>query len=146
MSRLALVALFVAGLAVPVAAQSSSALLGTLPAAGPAVADSAHRLFAPLRGDWAVTVVDHLADGTRHTGAGEWHFDWVLEGRAMQDVWISPNPSADLQATGVTLRRLERFWIRAADLVQRPAPQLTPAFSANQPGTATPRVAGISAR
>jgi DNA-binding MarR family transcriptional regulator len=26
----------------------------------------------------------------------------------------------DLQATGVTLRRLERFWIRASDLVQRP--------------------------
>ena len=28
----------------------------------------------------------------------------------------------DLQATSVTLRRLERFWIRAADLVQRPRP------------------------
>jgi DNA-binding MarR family transcriptional regulator len=28
----------------------------------------------------------------------------------------------DLQAAGVTLRRLERFWIRAADLVQRPRP------------------------
>ena len=26
----------------------------------------------------------------------------------------------DLQSAGVTLRRLERFWIRAADLVQRP--------------------------
>jgi len=26
----------------------------------------------------------------------------------------------DLQVAGVTLRRLERFWIRAADLVQRP--------------------------
>jgi len=26
----------------------------------------------------------------------------------------------DLQAAGVTLRRLEHFWIRAADLVQRP--------------------------
>ena len=26
----------------------------------------------------------------------------------------------DLQTAGVTLRRLERFWIRAADLVQRP--------------------------
>lgn len=90
MSRLALVPLAVACLATPVAAQSSSALLGTLPAAGPAVSDSAHLLFAPLRGDWAVTVVDHLADGTRHTGTGEWHFDWVLEGRAMQDVWISP--------------------------------------------------------
>ena len=28
----------------------------------------------------------------------------------------------DLQAAGVLLRRLERFWIRAADLVQRPQP------------------------
>jgi DNA-binding MarR family transcriptional regulator len=26
----------------------------------------------------------------------------------------------DLQSVGVTLRRLERFWIRASDLVQRP--------------------------
>jgi DNA-binding MarR family transcriptional regulator len=31
----------------------------------------------------------------------------------------------DLQTTGVTLRRLERFWIRAADLVQRTPPQFT---------------------
>jgi DNA-binding MarR family transcriptional regulator len=29
----------------------------------------------------------------------------------------------DLQNTSVTLRRLERFWIRAADLVQRAPPQ-----------------------
>jgi len=29
----------------------------------------------------------------------------------------------DLQGAGVTLRRLERFWIRAADLVQHPPPQ-----------------------
>jgi DNA-binding MarR family transcriptional regulator len=33
----------------------------------------------------------------------------------------------DLQNTSVTLRRLERFWIRAADLVQRTPPQ----FDAN---------------
>jgi DNA-binding MarR family transcriptional regulator len=34
----------------------------------------------------------------------------------------------DLQAAGVTLRRLERFWIRAADLVQR-SPTLAPVSS-----------------
>jgi len=34
----------------------------------------------------------------------------------------------DLQAAGVTLRRLERFWIRAADLVQR-SPRLAPVSS-----------------
>jgi DNA-binding MarR family transcriptional regulator len=54
--------------------------------------------------------------------------------------------SEDLQATGVTLRRLERFWIRAADLVQRPAPQFSAALPAHQPGTASTRAAGIPAR
>jgi len=32
----------------------------------------------------------------------------------------SPVGSEDLQAAAVTLRRLERFWIRAGDLIQRP--------------------------
>ena len=52
----------------------------------------------------------------------------------------------DLQATGVTLRRLERFWIRAADLVQRPAPQFAPALSTHPSGPVPPRSAAISVR
>ena len=52
----------------------------------------------------------------------------------------------DLQATGVTLRRLERFWIRAADLVQRPAPQFAPALSTPPSGAVPPRSATISVR
>ena len=28
--------------------------------------------------------------GTKHTERGEIHFGWVLEGRAIQDVWILP--------------------------------------------------------
>src|SRR5437660_12471071 len=39
----------------------------------------------------------------------------------------------DLQAVGVTLRRLERFWIRAADLVQRPQPLAADSSSPAQP-------------
>jgi DNA-binding MarR family transcriptional regulator len=39
----------------------------------------------------------------------------------------------DLQAAGVTLRRLERFWIRAADLVQRPRPLAPEASPPTQP-------------
>lgn len=35
----------------------------------------------------------------------------------------------DLQAAGLTLRRLERFWIRAADLVQRAPPVFAPAHT-----------------
>jgi hypothetical protein len=37
------------------------------------------------------------------------------------------------RAVGVTLRRLERFWIRAADLVQRPQPLAPGSSSPAQP-------------
>src|SRR4029079_9740751 len=113
MSRLALVAL-VACIAAPASAQSASALLATLPSAGPSVGDSAHLLYAPLRGDWEVTVVDHLPDGTRHTGTGEWHFDWVLEGRAMQDVWISPPRGEQRPAVGEA-SRVDRYGTTSRD-------------------------------
>ena len=39
----------------------------------------------------------------------------------------------DLQAARVTLRRLERFWIRAADLVQRPPLPAAVSSPATQP-------------
>jgi DNA-binding MarR family transcriptional regulator len=39
----------------------------------------------------------------------------------------------DLQTVGITLRRLERFWTRAADLVQRPQPLASGSSSPAQP-------------
>jgi hypothetical protein len=58
-------------------------------AAGPA-ADRAEkmRLYGWLIGNWTLDGVIHLDDGTPHRDKGEIHFDWVLEGRAIQDVWI----------------------------------------------------------
>lgn len=47
-------------------------------------------LYDPLLGSWAVDVIDHDTGGPPRTSTGEWHFAWVLEGRAIQDVWISP--------------------------------------------------------
>ena len=47
-------------------------------------------LYGWLIGDWTMEATVHLNDGTRHYGHGEIHFSWVLEGRAMQDVWILP--------------------------------------------------------
>jgi hypothetical protein len=47
-------------------------------------------LYAGLIGSWAVDVVDYDARGSRYTSTGEWHFAWVLEGRAVQDVFIVP--------------------------------------------------------
>jgi hypothetical protein len=51
----------------------------------------------------------------------------------------------DLQNTSVTLRRLERFWIRAADLVQRAPPQFD-ANVAEPPSPARTPTAKASAR
>ena len=47
-------------------------------------------LYGWLVGAWTMDAVVHLDDGTTHTGRGEIHFGWVLEGRAIQDVWILP--------------------------------------------------------
>jgi hypothetical protein len=48
------------------------------------------RLYAGLIGSWEVEVIDYDAGGNRRTSAGEWHFGWALEGRAVEDVFIVP--------------------------------------------------------
>jgi hypothetical protein len=47
-------------------------------------------LYGWLIGRWEMDTVVYGDDGTRHAGRGEIHFGWVLEGRAIQDVWILP--------------------------------------------------------
>jgi hypothetical protein len=47
-------------------------------------------LYGWLIGDWQMDCTVHKDDGTTHKGQGEIHFGWVLEGRAIQDVWILP--------------------------------------------------------
>jgi DNA-binding MarR family transcriptional regulator len=44
----------------------------------------------------------------------------VMLQRQLEMLPQAPISVDDLQTVGVTLRRLERFWIRASDLVQRP--------------------------
>jgi hypothetical protein len=47
-------------------------------------------LYAWFVGDWQMDVTTLLEDGTRHEGEGEIHAGWILEGRAIQDVWMIP--------------------------------------------------------
>jgi hypothetical protein len=47
-------------------------------------------LYGWLIGSWEMDAVMHGDDGTQSRGKGEIHFGWVLEGRAIQDVWILP--------------------------------------------------------
>lgn len=51
------------------------------------------QLYGRFVGDWDAEVTAHGEDGTNHTAPGEIHFGWVLEGRAVQDVWIIPRPA-----------------------------------------------------
>jgi hypothetical protein len=65
-------------------------------------------LFGQFVGDWEcdTTLIDR--NGCRITGTCEWHFGWVLEGKAIQDVWIARyghvQPGSPADAYGTTLR------------------------------------------
>ena len=55
------------------------------------------KLYAFLVGRWDTDLVAHAEDGTIHKSRGEIHAGWVLEGRAIQDVWMTP-PRAERDA------------------------------------------------
>ena len=62
-------------------------------APSPQIPAAAAALFDWLIGDWEADVYDYRAGGSKCVSKGEWHFGWVLEGRAVQDVWIVPRRS-----------------------------------------------------
>lgn len=90
----------------------TAAFLAALGADGPAGDRTGQMdLYGWLIGSWDLDVSHFLADGTTRRRAGEWHFGWVLEGRAIQDVWIVPprgqrhhDATAQAQSYGSTLR------------------------------------------
>jgi hypothetical protein len=47
-----------------------------------------HDVYGWLVGSWDLDVIRYLADVRDRGIRGEAHFAWVLEGRAIQDVWI----------------------------------------------------------
>ncbi|MDR3416868.1 MAG: hypothetical protein P4L83_11840 [Nevskia sp.] len=70
---------------------ASNPFLEALHAAGP---DPQHaealQLYGRFVGSWNLELSDYFADGAIDQSEGEWHFGWVLQGRAIQDVWIAP--------------------------------------------------------
>ena len=48
------------------------------------------KLYAWLVGDWTMDVTTILEGDETHKGHGEIHAGWVLQGRAIQDVWMIP--------------------------------------------------------
>ena len=88
----------------------SAALVNVLHANGPS-SDRAVQmmLYGQFVGSWEGTLVYRDAEGVRRETSAEVHFGWVLEGRAVQDVWIAPSRHArpatgHLLMHGTTLR------------------------------------------
>ena len=84
-------------------AASPLATSALLPVSSPSLVDALHTdrpaadradkmaLYGWLIGRWKMESVVHTDDGTKEPGPrGEIHFGWVLEGRAIQDVWVLP--------------------------------------------------------
>jgi hypothetical protein len=47
-------------------------------------------LYGRFVGSWDLDVEFHTLTGATLRAEGEWHFNWVLDGKAVQDVWIFP--------------------------------------------------------
>jgi hypothetical protein len=78
-----------------------------LVASGPRIVPGespAARLFDRVAGSWNVDYTNIRDDGTRDQVRGRLLAGWVLDGRALQDVWIQfPKPGED-RFIGTTLR------------------------------------------
>jgi hypothetical protein len=66
-------------------------MLKALHAAGPndALADKLS-LYGRFVGSWELDIESYPLNGPPRRAEGEWHFAWVLDGKAIQDVWIFP--------------------------------------------------------
>jgi len=109
---------------------TSSAFLDCRSAGGPSP-DRAGKLdlYGWLVGSWDLDVTRFLPDGTTRRRPGEWHFGWVLEGRAIQDVGVVPprgtqrqgDAAANTNSYGTTLRvydpRIDAWQIQWTDPV-----------------------------
>jgi hypothetical protein len=91
----------------------TTAFLAALGAEGPASDRTGKMdLYGRFVGSWDLDVRQFATDGAERRRRGEWHFGWVLEGRAIQDVWIVPprgaqragDAAANLNSYGTTLR------------------------------------------
>jgi hypothetical protein len=93
-------------------AEQRRTMVDALAADGPA-AEHADKLmlFGQFVGEWEFDWTGYDENGEETTSErGEWIFAWVLEGRAVQDVWIIPSrdrrgePGAHAGEYGTTIR------------------------------------------
>jgi hypothetical protein len=85
---------------------SRTAIIDVLAALGPhaSLGDEA-RVFDRFIGTWDCDYTFHLDDGKTRDSKGELEFGWILDGRAIQDIWISyPKEEGKERGIGTTVR------------------------------------------
>jgi hypothetical protein len=82
---------------------ASDTPLDGLVASGPA-SDIAGKmmLFGRLVGVWDIDYTAHGTGGKEVSAKCEWNWAWVLDGRAVQDVWICPSRAERAREPGLT--------------------------------------------
>ncbi|HZR29215.1 MAG TPA: hypothetical protein VFA71_10555 [Terriglobales bacterium] len=118
--RTLIIFVFVAVVFTSAVAQSSfPALLAEKPA-------SEHQdklmLFGQFVGSWTFDGVEYRDDGSRRTDKGEIYFHWVLQGRAIQDVFLETERSdSEPKMYGSTVRfydpKSDSWWVTYIDPV-----------------------------
>ena len=82
-------------------------MIHALGVAGPAPepgGDPQARLFDPFVGTWNIDYTTIADDGARQRSQGQLIAGWVLDGRALQDIWIWHEPGHSGRWMGTTLR------------------------------------------
>jgi hypothetical protein len=96
-------------------ADSRRDMMMALPASGPhpSLGDEA-RAFDRLVGTWDCDYSFHSEDGTITHASGELRFGWILDGRALQDIWITyPKGPEEERLIGTSVRFFDaktRMW------------------------------------
>ncbi len=119
---------------------SPDAMLEALKADGPHPELAARmHLFGQFVGSWDVDVLNIKPNGQTVSLKAEWHFGWVLEGRAVMDVWIAPRRSEQAASSRYEYGASLRFYDEAIDAWRStwigPVRHLVRPFIARQAGS-----------
>jgi hypothetical protein len=76
------------------------------PGPDPALADKLALYGRFVGRTWETEIVAHETDGKKHSGRGDITFGWILQGRAVQDVWRIHPPAMPIAGAwyGTTVR------------------------------------------
>ncbi len=72
-------------------------------------------LYGQFVGSWEGEAVIYESGSIKHKAPMEVHFDWVLEGKAIQDIWIAPSRSKQYSPESLKIINLYGTTIRVYD-------------------------------